>query len=76
MLQDMGLKVEIVEPYTKHRPLSAFTNGVDPEDVAEIERIGADLNEDQRAAMNVVEKDSEIHLNHWFVMVVGMKNEA
>ena len=75
MMQEAGCKVEVVEPYTKHRPLSAFTNGVEPESVAEIECIIAGLNKDQRTALNVAEKDGEIYLNHWYVMVVGVKNE-
>ena len=74
MLHDAGCKIEALGPYTKHRPLSAFTNGVEPESVAEIERIIARLNEAQRVTLNVVEKDGEIYLNHWFVMVVGVKN--
>jgi ubiquinone/menaquinone biosynthesis C-methylase UbiE len=74
MLLEAGCTVEVIEPYTKHRPLSAFTNGVEPESVAEIERIIAGLNEAQRAALNVVEKDGEIYLNHCYVMVVGVKN--
>ena len=73
MLQEAGFTVEALEPYTKHRPLSAFTNGVDAADVAEIERIIAKLNEDQQLALNVAEKDGEIYLNHWFVMVVGVR---
>jgi ubiquinone/menaquinone biosynthesis C-methylase UbiE len=74
MLQEAGFTVEAIEPYTKHRPLSAFTNGVELESVAEIERIIiAGLNEAQRAALNVVEKDGEIYLNHWYVMIVGVK---
>lgn len=73
MILEAGCSVEAIEPYTRHRPLSAFTNGVEPESVAEIERSVASLNEAQRAALNVVEKDGEIYLNHWFVMVVGVK---
>jgi ubiquinone/menaquinone biosynthesis C-methylase UbiE len=75
MLQAAGCKIEIVEPYTKHRPLSAFTNGVEPESVTEIECIIAGLNEAQRAALNMAEKDGEIYLNHWYVMVVGVKSD-
>ena len=29
----------------------------------------------QQAGLNVTEKDGEIYLNHWYVMVVGVKNE-
>jgi ubiquinone/menaquinone biosynthesis C-methylase UbiE len=75
MLQDAGFIVEAIEPYTKQRPLSAFTNGVEPEDVAEIERIIAGLDDTQRVALNVAEKDGETYLNHWFVMVVGVKSD-
>jgi ubiquinone/menaquinone biosynthesis C-methylase UbiE len=75
MMHEAGCNVEVVEPYTKHRPLSAFTNGVEPESVAEIERLIAGLNEAQRAALNVNEKDGEIYLDHWYVMVVGVKSE-
>lgn len=76
MIQQTGFVVEAVEPYTKHRPHSAFTNGVGPEAAAEIERIVASWDEAQRAALNVAEKDGEVYLNHWFVMVVGVKSEA
>jgi len=75
MLHEADCNVEVVEPYTKHRPLSAFTNGVEPESVAEIERIVAGLDEAQRAALNVIEKDGEIYLNHWYVMIVGVKSD-
>jgi SAM-dependent methyltransferase len=74
-LQEAGCKVEVVEPYTKHRPLSAFTEKADPADAREIETIVAVLDETQRTAINVVEKDGEIYLNHWFVMVVGVKSD-
>jgi ubiquinone/menaquinone biosynthesis C-methylase UbiE len=76
MLQEAGCTVEALEPYTKHRPLSAFTGGVEPESVAEIECIVAALDKTQRVALNVAEKDGEIYLNHWFVMAVGVKNQA
>lgn len=73
MMREAGFTVEALESYTKHRPLSAFTEKAEPADAREIESLVADLNETQRAALNVVEKDGEIYLNHWFVMVVGIK---
>ncbi len=76
MMHEAGCKVEALEPYTKHRSLSAFTNGVEPESMAEIERIIAALNEQQRAALNVAEKDGEIYLNHWYVIVVGANDQV
>lgn len=74
LMQAAGCTVEVVEPYTKHRPLSAFTHGVEPASVAEIESIVAGLNDEQRARLNVTERDGEIYLNHWYVMVVSMKD--
>jgi ubiquinone/menaquinone biosynthesis C-methylase UbiE len=76
LLQEAGCTIVIIEPYTKHRPLSAFTEKADPDDVREIASVVTALNEDQRTAMNVVEKEGEIYLNHWFVMAVGVKSEA
>ncbi len=75
MLQSAGFAVEAVKPYTKHRPLSAFTNGVEPESVAKIEAMVAGLNEAQRAALKATEKDGEVYLNHWYVMMLGVKSE-
>jgi ubiquinone/menaquinone biosynthesis C-methylase UbiE len=72
-MHEAGCKIEAIEPYTKHRPLAAFTNGVELESVAEIERIIAGLNNAQRAALNVTEKDGEVYLDHWYVMVMGVK---
>ncbi len=75
MMQEAGCKIEVIEMYPKHRPLSALTEKADRADAQEIAAVIAALNEDQRAAMNVVEKDGEVYLNHWFVMVVGVKSE-
>jgi len=73
MMQEARCSMEVIESYTKQRPLSAFTNGVDAADAAEIEAIVAGLNDEQRAVLNVVEKAGEVYLNHWYVTVVGVK---
>ena len=73
MLQDVGCRVETIETYTKHRPLSAFTKDVEAVDVAEIETIVAALNDDQHVLLNVAEKDGEVYMNHWYVTVIGVK---
>jgi ubiquinone/menaquinone biosynthesis C-methylase UbiE len=75
MLIDAGFQIEAIEPYTQHRPLSSLTDNVDPKNVAEIKSIIMALNESQRQAMNVVEKDGEIYLNHWYVMIAAVKND-
>ncbi len=73
MLIDAGFQIETIEPYTQHRPLSSLTANVDPKNLTEINSIVAALNESQRKAMNVVEKDGEIYLNHWYVMIAAVK---
>ena len=75
MMHVAGCRTELIEPYTQQRPLSAFTRGVELESAAEIERISAGLKEAHRAALNVTEKDGEIYLNHWQVMIVSVKSD-
>jgi ubiquinone/menaquinone biosynthesis C-methylase UbiE len=73
MLLEAGFSVEAIEPYIRHRPLSALTEKADPEDAIEIETRVAALNDAQRKALNVVEKEGELYLNHWFVMIAAVK---
>ena len=73
MLLDAGFRVEVVEPYVKHRPLSSLTQDVSEENVAKIMEILGGLNEPERKALNVAEVDGEIHTDHWFVMVAATK---
>ncbi|HEY4722765.1 MAG TPA: methyltransferase domain-containing protein [Anaerolineae bacterium] len=73
MLREADFVVETIEPYIRHRPLSALTEKAEPEDAATIEAMVAALNEAQRAAMNVVDKDGETYMNHWFVMIAATK---
>ncbi len=73
MLTDHGLTVEVVEPYTKHRPLSALTHQVSAANVAEIHRIVENLSEAEREKMNVDEQNGELHQDHWYVMVGAAK---
>lgn len=71
MLEQAGFGVEAVETYIKHRPLTSLTKGVSPENVRKIEETLATLTPSQRDAFNLIEKDGELYINHWFVMVAG-----
>ncbi len=73
LLREAGFAVETVDTYTRHRPLSSLTDNVSPENTARINQVIASLSAAQREAMNVVEKDGETYINHWFVMAVGIK---
>ena len=69
MLEHAGFEVEVVEPYVKHRPLCSLTEGVSAENVAKIHEALETLTAPQREVFNLIERDGQIYLNHWFVMV-------
>lgn len=68
MLLDAGFAVESIETYIRHSPLASLTDNVCAENIAAIKEIIASLNATQRQAMNVVEKEGETYINHWFVI--------
>jgi len=69
LLESSGCTVDVIQPYTKHLPLTSLTANVSLENTQRIRSIVDGLKCDQRKAMNVVEKDGEVHLNHWFIML-------
>jgi ubiquinone/menaquinone biosynthesis C-methylase UbiE len=71
LLEAHGFAVETVEGYVKHRPLTALTNGVSPENVRGIRAVLDGLTPDQRVALNLREVDGQLHLNHWYVLISG-----
>jgi ubiquinone/menaquinone biosynthesis C-methylase UbiE len=73
MLAACGLEVESVETFTRHRPLSALTDGVSAENTARIRQVLDDLTNDQRRSLNVAEVDGQTFLNHWYVLIAGRK---
>ncbi len=74
LLEAAGFVVEAVEPYTRHRPLSSLTEGVAPENVAQIHAILEGLDTKQREAFNLAEKDGELYLNHWYVTIAARRD--
>jgi ubiquinone/menaquinone biosynthesis C-methylase UbiE len=75
MLAACGLVVESVETFTRHRPLSALTDGVSAENSAKIRRILDDLTNDQRMSLNVADVGGQTFLNHWYVLIAARKAE-
>ena len=73
ILEDHGFAVEAVEGYVKHRPLTALTADVSPENVRRIHAVLDSLTPDQRAALNLRDVDGQPHLNHWYLMISGTK---
>jgi ubiquinone/menaquinone biosynthesis C-methylase UbiE len=71
MLAQAGFAVHAVEPYVRHRPLTALTDGVSPENVARIRTLLASLDQAQRAALNLVDVAGQPYLNHWYVLIAA-----
>ena len=71
MLRGVGFTVESVESYTKHRPLTAFTEKASPENVPKIHAAIARLTPAQREALNLREVNGEPYLNHWYVTLAA-----
>jgi ubiquinone/menaquinone biosynthesis C-methylase UbiE len=69
MLGQAGLSVDAVEFYVAHRPLTALTDGASEENVKKIRKALDNLTGPQRQAFNLIEKDGQLYLNHWFVML-------
>ena len=73
ILEAAGLTVELVEPYTKHRPVSALTDRVSDENVARIREIFDNLSEEERLKLRHETIDGEERSTHWYVIVAARK---
>lgn len=69
MLEAAGLRVEVVEPYAKHRPISSLTEKVEPEHVREIHAILERMTEAQRKLFRI----ENGHVLHWYVTIAAVK---
>jgi SAM-dependent methyltransferase len=73
MLAACGLVVETVETYTRHRPLTALTDGVSSGNVARIHAILNDLTDLQRESLNLADVNGIPFINHWYVLIAARK---
>jgi ubiquinone/menaquinone biosynthesis C-methylase UbiE len=69
MLAQAGFVVESVEPYTRHRPLTALTDSVLPENVCKIHTILDGLSAEQRHKLSLADLSGQLHLNHWYLVI-------
>lgn len=67
LLEGCDFVVDLIEPYSKRLPLTSLTTNVSPKNIERIHAIVNHLNDDQKGAMNVTEKDGEVYLNHWYI---------
>ena len=73
MLEAGGFTVDVLETYTKHRPLTAFTGKASPENARKIDALVAGLTPAERAALHLVEVDGVPHLNHWYCTIAATR---
>ena len=73
MLAACGLVVETVETYTRHRPLTALTDGVSSGNVTRIHAILNDLTDLQRKSLNLADVNGVRFLDHWYVLIAASK---
>jgi len=73
MLEEARFVVETVETYIRHRPITALTQGASEENARKIYETVRAFTPAQRETFNLIEKDGQLHLNHWFVMVSAVK---
>jgi len=71
MLSEAGFTVDVLEPYSKHRPLTSLTEGVSRDNAAKIHSLLAELPPTAKDALNLVHHQGELYLNHWYVLVVA-----
>ncbi|MHB1295012.1 MAG: class I SAM-dependent methyltransferase [Anaerolineae bacterium] len=73
LLEGAGFRIEHLETYVQHRPLSALTRGVAAEEVEAIQQTLADLDGSLRTAMHVEEVDGTLYLDHWYVAIAALR---
>ena len=73
LLENAGLSIELVEPYTKHRPVSALTDRVSPENVGEIHSILGGLSPKERLKLRLETVEGEERTTHWYIIVAAYK---
>jgi ubiquinone/menaquinone biosynthesis C-methylase UbiE len=71
LLEGQGFSVTALEPYTRHRPLTAFTEKASPEGIQGIQATIARLTPTQREALNLREVNGEPFLSHWYCTLVA-----
>jgi len=73
LLETAGLSIEHLEPYTKHRPVSALTERVSADNATEIHAILGGLSPEERAKLRFETVDGEARSTHWYIMIAARK---
>lgn len=73
LLAAAGFEITTLETYTRHRPLTALTDGVSPANVRRIHALLDGITPAQRQALNFTEVGGEPYLNHWYVLIAAVR---
>jgi len=73
MLAAAGLLVTHVEGYVQHRPLASFAHGAGEEDLAAMRARLAAATPQERALLQLEERDGELFFNNWYVCLKAVK---
>lgn len=72
LLAAAGFTITTLETYTRHRPLTALTDGVSPANVRRIHALLDGITSAQRRALNLTEVGGEPYLNHWYILIAAV----
>jgi len=72
-LSTAGFKVQEVQEYRRHLPLTSLTGNAEPDDAKEIERVVGSMPEDLRDRMAINGSEGVVHLDHYFVTLQATK---
>lgn len=74
MLSHHDFRVDHLEQYIEHRLVTSLTDGTSEEDAKQINAVLESLGDDQRKLINLVEVDGQLHSNHWYVVILAIKD--
>jgi ubiquinone/menaquinone biosynthesis C-methylase UbiE len=69
--EGVGLVVDTVEVYIRHRPITSLTEGVAAEDVAEIHRLVETLPPNQAKALHLERRSDAIWFDHHYLLIAA-----
>lgn len=69
MLTANGFRIDVLEPYERHRPLSSLTETASTDGAYKIYRTLDRLNAYQRSVLKLMEIEGVPHINHWYILV-------
>jgi ubiquinone/menaquinone biosynthesis C-methylase UbiE len=69
MLREHQFSIELIEPYSRHRPLTSLTQDVSSENVRRMRTILDALNADQRRALGFEMNGGKEMIYHWYILL-------